>query len=732
LREKGFSYLSYRIASKICKKFTSKEFPIEAKPFEDFYYIQTTPTNNPEIETLRVKDNKDFTLEVPFKFNTAESEIKIAAIIHIFYPELSKNIEAYINNITQTTDIYISTDTQEKKESILKHFSTYSNGSVEVRVFENRGRDIAPFLIGFRDVFEKYTYFVHLHSKKSPHGGKGLLDWREYLYETLLGSSKVINSIIYMLEHKNVGIVFPQHFIPLRININWGYDFTMAKNLLKKMGINIHQHQLLEFPSGSMFWGRCDVMSPLLNQHLSFSDFEPEMGQTDGTLAHAIERSFLYICEAQHYRWAKIARTSLYPLKKTILSSDDEKQLDAALQIVYRPLFNTYIQKDDKLLSNVAEYIKYNTYPSACKKSRLNLLLPTINAKEIFGGIATALKIFNSLKLELKESFDYRIIIDIGLIDEASKESFQTYEFFTKVEDDFISMQLVETVTCKELYLRENDFFIATAWWTASSAFKLLEDQTRFFNTTHKLIYLIQDYESDFYACSAKWVFAENTYKQKEKTVAIFNSEELALFMQKRFNFSDAYYLPYTINDNIKKALKETKRKKQILIYARPTVDRNTFELIIDALSLWQKRNPLTCKEWHIYSLGERYDNTLASNVKNITVVGKASLEEYANYLSESMIGISLMISPHPSYPPLEMAYAGMKVISNSYDNKDLSKRSENIISLDILDVETVVNTLENLCEDALIETFSSKRGLLSNIEIEMPIYTSRALIKRL
>ena len=56
------------------------------------------------------------------------------------------------------------------------------------------------------------------------------------------------------------------------------------------------------------------------------------------------------------------------------------------------------------------------------------------------------------------------------------------------------------------------------------------------------------------------------------------------------------------------------------------------------------------------------------------------------------------MVSPHPSYPPLEMSSFGMKVITNKYDNKDLSGFNDNMISLDNCSAATVAKTLEQLC----------------------------------
>ncbi len=723
----GFYFIFHKIVLRLCEKIIAKEFLVAPKPFREFFYIEVTPTNNPEIETLRLRDSNDYALEVPFKGSLHVKNARIAAIIHIYYPELSGNILSYLQNIPFATDLYISTDTEVKKTEILKQFSHYERGAITVKVFQNRGRDIAPFIVGFKEVFYEYDYFVHLHSKKSPHSEGGLLDWREYLFENLLGSAEIVRSHLYLLEHHNVGIVFPQHFVPLRININWGYDFTLVKQLLKRMGVALNSEQLLEFPSGSMFWGRTDAVKPLLDLELSFSDFPEESGQIDGTLAHAIERSFLYICETAHLKWAKVARHEYYPLKKTILPVSVE-QIEILLNRVYRPLFNRYVENDSRLAKTLPEYSRYNTYPSSCPKPRLNLMVPTINSKEAFGGIATALKVYNALKAALGSSCDYRIIVDIGKIGEAAKADFSEYCFVEDIVDDTISMQLIETREHKELHIRKQDIFLATAWWTASSAFFLLDDQQRFFNVSHKLLYLIQDYESNFNAWSASWVFAENTYKESQRIIAIINSEELARFMSNRYHFADSCYLPFTINENIQKQLHHVERKRQILFYGRPTVERNTFDMIVDALSLWQKRNPITCKSWQIFSLGEDYADSYVSHVKHITVVGKASLPQYAALLSESMVGISLMVSPHPSYPPLEMAYAGMKTVTNSYEGKDLSQRSDNIVSLDLLSVETIANALEKICDGVEADGFSSHEHDVSALPLEMKPFCARQL----
>jgi hypothetical protein len=83
---------------------------------------------------------------------------------------------------------------------------------------------------------------------------------------------------------------------------------------------------------------------------------------------------------------------------------------------------------------------------------------------------------------------------------------------------------------------------------------------------------------------------------------------------------------------------------------------------------------------------------------KILEPVGKLTIEEYAKTLEQTYAGVSLMVSPHPSYPPLEMAVFGVKVITNTYANKDLSEFSYNITSISEASPFHIANCLEDLC----------------------------------
>lgn len=297
---------------------------------------------NDNRRTNRPKVKKDFAFEIPFQCPVNRNEnIRVCAIVHIYYLDLAAEIKRYLENVPGGLDVYISTVSEDGRRHISEIFSSFHKGDVQIRIFPNRGRDIAAKLVGFSDVYEKYDYVLSLHTKKSLHGGHSLSLWRKYLYENMLGSPAIVSSIFSLLEKDRVGLIFPQHFFYLHDILKWDANFEPVCELLEKMDVYIDDKTVLEFPSGSMFWCRAEAMRSLLKLGLTFEDFPEETGQIDGTLAHAIERLFLYAVESQGYTWAKVVRRDLYPLSSTLIPVAGEGDLQRGMSMVYRPLLQS-------------------------------------------------------------------------------------------------------------------------------------------------------------------------------------------------------------------------------------------------------------------------------------------------------------------------------------------------------------------------------------------------------
>ena len=268
--------------------------------------------------------SEDFSIAVPFNYMPEPTirRPKIAVVCHLFHPELSTWFLNVLEQSGLEADIYVSTDTSEKKKKISAILANWSKGSATVRLVENRGRDVAPKILTFPDIYNRYDLLLFLHSKKSVHYDFGEA-WRNYLVQCLAGSPSISESILEIFRHRrDVGIVFPQHFHRLTAvtPIDWGSNFQKARRLARRMDINLSPNGIFDMISGSMFWARPAALKPLLDLALSIDHFPGEYGQLDGTLAHAIERLFLFICERTGFTWVKVTREALvtpnYPIAK--------------------------------------------------------------------------------------------------------------------------------------------------------------------------------------------------------------------------------------------------------------------------------------------------------------------------------------------------------------------------------------------------------------------------------
>jgi len=339
---------------------------------------------------------------------------------------------------------------------------------------------------------------------------------------------------------------------------------------------------------------------------------------------------------------------------------------------------------------------------SNVKTKRISLLIPSINKEHVFGGISTAIDFFKKLQKNLPEEFYYRVIVTDASPNNTI-DDFNKYKIVNMNSDseDKYQMVFVNDRYGKELTIWENEIFLATAWWTAYNAKELIRMQNYFYGVSYPLIYFIQDYEPGFYPWSSRYALAESTYKDDVKIIAVINSKELYDFMKmKNYSFYKTYYFIPKLNQKLKTflpQLENTRRLNRILVYGRPSVPRNGFEIVVNSLKVVaQNKN---ARDWEFISLGEKHVDVDLGNGNKLVSKGKVTLEEYANYLLTSKIGLSLMISPHPSYPPLEMAYFGLKTITNSYENKNLSYMHENIVSLDDLRPIVIGNKILELMQ---------------------------------
>lgn len=233
--------------------------------------------------------------------NNIKSRIAVQA--HIFFVEVLNEIIDCSNNVSESFDLFITTDTKKKAEYILQMVNIKSKAnSIEIMICPNKGRDIAPFLMQMKNKVLEYKYLCHIHAKKSIHTDFGD-KWRKYLLDKLLGSYTIVKNIINEFDiDKNIGIMYPPPFDGLIDDLIKHGNNRYIKRLSIMIGIDLLYQELNTFPAGDMFWLRTESAIQLLRYNFNWNDFPDEKGQLDFTIMHAIERVWKNIVEYNGYK----------------------------------------------------------------------------------------------------------------------------------------------------------------------------------------------------------------------------------------------------------------------------------------------------------------------------------------------------------------------------------------------------------------------------------------------
>ncbi|MDB5451095.1 MAG: putative S-adenosylmethionine-dependent methyltransferase/MSMEI2290 [Phenylobacterium sp.] len=230
---------------------------------------------------------------------------RIAVLLHAFHLELLPEMAEHLRRIPFPADLFVSTDDEAKRQTITAAFAGWRAGAVEVRVVPNRGRNIAPQLVAFRDVYDSHSLLLLVHTKVSSHTDE-LAGWREFLLGNLLGSEAMVRGIVEtFVQVPRLGVLAPRTYAGVRRHLIWGENYQACRGLAERLGFALYPDSPLDFPAGFMFWARAAALKPLLDLDLDIAAFEPEAGQKDGTLAHAVERLVFHACELGGFRWAR-------------------------------------------------------------------------------------------------------------------------------------------------------------------------------------------------------------------------------------------------------------------------------------------------------------------------------------------------------------------------------------------------------------------------------------------
>jgi O-antigen biosynthesis protein len=269
------------------------------------------------------------------------------------------------------------------------------------------------------------------------------------------------------------------------------------------------------------------------------------------------------------------------------------------------------------------------------------------------------------------------------------------------------SLPDVPVVTAAEaarpLRIGQRDIFLATHWTTAQQLKAVLPRMA-----VRQFFYMLQEFEPGFYPWSSNYALALETYYLD--FWPIFNEALLAKYIlgQGIGRFADpamrgrATVFEPAIEERLfhPPPLLAPTRPRRLLFYARPSNTRNMFGLGLTALR--RASNHATFAGWQFRSIGGR------GSVPPLPLEGGHLLwpepwmdyETYSRSLRQADVLLCPMLSPHTSYPVLEMAASGGLSVTNTFATKTreaLKSLSDNIVATE----PTVEAMAEGLIEAA-------------------------------
>ncbi|SFC38550.1 rhamnosyltransferase [Nocardioides terrae] len=238
----------------------------------------------------------------------AERPLRVVALVHIFYPEMTDLLLDHLDTLPSGYDLVVTTPLEEARteiEAVLKRRGVVA----EVRLVDNQGRDMAALLVGCADIIESddYDVIVRLHSKMSPQDAAGVGEmFRRHLLQNLLpGPGHAASLLKLFQESPTLGVVVPPviHIGYPTLGHAWFTNRGPAAREARRLRIDVPFDDSTPVAAyGSMFVARPAALRPLLRGGYRYSDFPDNGGYADGALTHVLERLVCYgaLSEGMH------------------------------------------------------------------------------------------------------------------------------------------------------------------------------------------------------------------------------------------------------------------------------------------------------------------------------------------------------------------------------------------------------------------------------------------------
>lgn len=332
-------------------------------------------------------------------------------------------------------------------------------------------------------------------------------------------------------------------------------------------------------------------------------------------------------------------------------------------------------------------------FPLPKSSPQVVLVTDSVSRGSLFGGVATAILLAGFVARA--KGWNLQVVCRQEAPDAASIArilAMNGIELGNRLTASFIDSCSARS----EIGLGHGDLVITTSWWTTESVVAAIG--------TERVFYLLQEDERMFYPMD----------DEHRRASALLNRPDIRLIINTEllYRHLEVTGLPALAGRatwfepafaHKRQAIQpsdESARRQRLFFYARPGHPRNLYYLGLEVLQTAARRGVLDLDRWEVHFFGS---NLVATSIAGMPVICHDSVnwQAYVERLSTADAAVSLMYTPHPSYPPLDLAALGVPVLTNRFGVKQtLDRYSSSIICADC-DVESLVAGLAQVLEMA-------------------------------
>lgn len=331
-------------------------------------------------------------------------------------------------------------------------------------------------------------------------------------------------------------------------------------------------------------------------------------------------------------------------------------------------------------------------FPLQKSSPQVVLVTDSVSRGSLFGGVATAILLAGHVARA--KGWNLQVVCRQEMPDAASIAMILTLngiELGNRLTASFVDSRSARS----EIGLGNSDIVITTSWWTTESVVAAIGPD--------RVFYLLQEDERMFYPMDDDHRRASALLDRPDIRL-IINSELLYRHLEvtglPALADRATWFEPAFVHKRREIQPFEPAKRRRLFFYARPGHPRNLYYLGLEVLQTAARRGVLDLDRWEVHFFGS---DLSATSVAGKAVICHDSLnwQAYVERLATADAALSLMYTPHPSYPPLDLAALGVPVLTNRFGTKQtLENYSSSIVCADC-DVESLVAGLARVIEMA-------------------------------